>query len=143
MNQIQSRPPNYEKILAVLPGASRPGVIFAYAPDVYVPSGKPLPPELVAHEAAHIARQVEFGVEIWWDRYLAEPKFRYAEELIAHACEYHHLISNNPSRNVRRTALKHVAKRLASDLYSGGVTTEKATKDILGMHGYMAAELAA
>lgn len=133
MIQIAGRPPNYEKILAVLPGAAGPGVIFAYAPDVYVPSGKKLPPELVAHESAHIQRQAEIGVEAWWDRYLADKDFRYKEELIAHACEYDWLCRGAKTRASRRFCLKQTVRRLCSGLYGTGVTMERATEDLIGM----------
>lgn len=130
MQQIKSRPPNYEKIVAVLPGACRPGVVFAYAPDVYVPSGRPLPDELLAHEHVHIMRQNLMGVEAWWDRYLSDPEFRYYEEVIAHASEYHWLIRNAPNRNVRRMALKRTAARLANNLYQGSRSASFAAEDI-------------
>ena len=129
MNIIHRRPPNFADIVAVFPGASSMDVIFAYAPDIYVPSGRPLPPALIAHEGVHVARQLEMGVEAWWARYLTDVKFRYEEELLAHRAEYRKLIEG-ASRQVRRSALKMTAKRLTLPLYGSLVSTQKAMEDI-------------
>lgn len=122
------RPPNFEKILSVFPMAANSGTIFAYL-DIYVPSGHDLPASLIAHEAVHCQRQAEMGVDLWWDKYLTDPEFRYHEELLAHRAEWKHL-SENGSRQVRRQALKETAKRLASPLYNKMVTLDQAKRDI-------------
>lgn len=137
--QIQGRPPNYDAILAVFPMASRRETIFAYAPDIYVPSGKPLSEALVAHESIHIERQLAYrgdfgraGVEAWWDKYLGNIEFRYEEEVLAHRAEYQHMIQNATCRQMRRSALKQVATRLASQLYGGLVSKQQAMEAISG-----------
>lgn len=130
MNIIKSRPPNYQEILAVFPMASMPGVIFAYAPDIYAPMGD-VPPPLIDHEKVHIARQKEIGVDEWWRRYLSDSAFRYHEELLAHRAEYQHLVAAAPSRSARRANLRIVAKRLISPLYGKLITVDQAMKDIL------------
>ena len=126
---ITSRPPNYADIVKVFPGASSMDVIFAYAPDIYIPSGRPLPPSLIAHEGVHVERQLEMGVEAWWARYLVDVQFRYNEELLAHRAEYR-VIIEGASRQVRRSALKMVAKRLTLPLYGSLVSLQKAMEDI-------------
>ncbi len=123
-------PPNHAEIVKVFPGARSPSVVFAYAPDIYAPGGTNLPPSLVAHEQAHIDRQILIGVEEWWARYLVDKAFRYDEEVIAHAAEYKHLIENAPNRQQRRAALKFVAKKLTLPLYGSLVTMQKAMADI-------------
>lgn len=135
MQVIKGRPKNYADILKVFPMASNPGVIFAYAPDIYCPSGKPVPESLLVHEAVHIERQTTMGVEAWWDRYLTDLQFRYIEELLAHRAEYDNLIgSPNAPRNVRRAAIKMVSKKLAAGLYGRMVTPTQAAQDILSPH---------
>ena len=132
MQIIKGRPVNYPAILKVFPLASNPGVIFAYAPDIYCPSGKPLPESLIAHEMVHIERQQAIGVELWWDKYLTDLQFRYIEELLAHRAEYDNLIgSPNAPRNVRRAAIKMVSKKLAAGLYGRMVTPAQAAQGIL------------
>lgn len=132
MEIIASRPPNFAAIVKVFPFAANYGVIFAYYPNIYVPSGRELPPQLIAHESVHIQRQKDMGVELWWDKYLADTAFRYNEELLAHQAEYKSLIENATCRQQRRSALKIVAKRLTSQLYGGLVSVKQAAIDIAG-----------
>lgn len=129
---IHTRPPNYAQILAVFPGAAAPKVIFAYHPNIHVPCGQKLPQALLAHEMVHIHRQELVGVEKWWDDYLIMPAFRYQEELLAHRQEYVTMISGMaPNRNMRRSALKIVAKKLAATLYGNMVSPKQAAEDIM------------
>lgn len=117
MTEIKNEnPPNFKSIANVFPGARGHGVIFAYAPYIYAPHHpNGIPAELVAHEEIHIARQSEIGVEKWWALYFTNTTFRFVEELLAHRAEYQHL--GKMSRQVRRSALKVVAKKLAAPLY--------------------------
>lgn len=128
---IKTRPPNFEAIAARFPRARTSPVIFAYAPNIYAPSCD-VPPALYTHECVHIERQLEIGVEVWWDRYLSDDSFRYHEELLAHRAEYQAMIYLNTSRQARRVALKDVAKKLAHALYEYGaaITFEKAKEDL-------------
>lgn len=130
MKIINSYPPNIQQILEVFPLANGGGVIFAYAPDIYVPSGNDLPPELLAHEAVHIERQLVIGVDNWWAQYLIDPEFRYHEELLAHRAEYQKLCELIPNRQGRRSKLKHVAKKLSAALYGKMITFDKAVEDL-------------
>lgn len=127
---IVSRPPNYADIREVFPMAANEGVIFAYAPNIYVPSGASLPPELIAHESVHIQRQLAIGVELWWEKYLTDLPFRYEEELLAHRAEYQALCELQPNRQGRRSNLKHVAKKLSAGLYNKMVSFDQACKDL-------------
>lgn len=130
MQIIPTTPPNYEEILKAFPNASKPGTIFAYAPDVYYPGGARLPQHLVDHEYVHIMRQHEVGVEKWWQLYIRDMDFRYMEELLAHRAEYRSLLATATSRQQRRAALKAVAKRLCSPLYGRIVSLENAMKEV-------------
>lgn len=125
-----TRPPNFEEIRAAFPLAANKGVIFAYAPDIYVPDGTELPASLVAHEEVHIARQQDLGVDEWWKRYLIDVKFRFEEELLAHRAEYQFLAAQAESRPVRRQMLKLVAKKLAAPLYGNLISVEKAMQEL-------------
>ena len=120
------RPPNFMEILEFFPMAMGDGVIFAYGDEIYVPSGRDLPPELLAHELVHCERQKSYGLSAWWDRYLRDAEFRFHEELLAHQAEYQYLVANAASRQLRRAALKQVARKLASPLYKRMVTVKQA-----------------
>jgi hypothetical protein len=109
--------------VAAFPGAAGAGVIFAWGPDIYNPSGIVIPPALLAHEAVHGARQNEarWGaqrVEMWWDLYCTDPEFRYREELAAHAAEYRAQALLLLDRNVRARLLVSTATRLTAPLYN-------------------------
>jgi hypothetical protein len=125
------RPPNYDVIRARFPQAGRPGVIFAYHTTIYVPSGNDIPASLIAHEKVHLTRQLKVGADRWWQLYIGDPSFMYHEEVLAHAAEYKHIMSEAPSRQVRRAALKTVAKRLSGGLYGAGVSRAYAEAGIL------------
>lgn len=130
MTEIKAmRPPNFNAIVEVFPNAVNRGVIFAYAPYIYVPSGNKLPPQLIAHEEVHIRRQEKQGVENWWFAYLTDPAFRYEEELLAHRAEWEKL-TEGANRQVKRAALKEIAKKLAAPLYNKMVTRAQAEEDI-------------
>lgn len=117
-------PPNFEAILEVIPDAAKPGIIFAYAPDIYVPNPSKfggafsrLPPSLVAHEKVHLAQQgFEGGPPAWWSRYLTDPVFRFDQELLAHRVEYSWWKKHKTIRQAY-DALELIATRLASGLY--------------------------
>lgn len=117
---LNARPPNFDEIKKFFPLDNFKGAIFAYAPNIYNPSGVELPKELIEHERVHIQRQNEHegGAKGWWDDYLNDEQFRFNEELLAHRAEYQtFLMLKQPARELRRKALKMISKRLASALY--------------------------
>lgn len=130
---VDARPPNFDAIVRVLPGAAEPGVMFAYDSKVYFPGGKgPLTRELDAHERVHIERQnrLEGGADKWWELYLTNVAFRYNEELLAHRAEYRTYCKRHINPVKRAQFLRAVAKRLASPLYAAGLTVERAMIEI-------------
>lgn len=124
----KSLPPNFEKIAKHIPQAHGHGVIFAYGDTIFNPSGVYIPPHIVAHEEIHGRRQLAIGVDSWWDNYIRDLDFRYNEELLAHREEYR--IACAGSRQVRRRALKEIAKRLCSPLYGSLVSEAEAIEDL-------------
>lgn len=131
IKQIEDRPPNFEAIAKVFPGAHGEGVIFAYGDTIYNPSGRELPPELIAHEKVHCERQIDMGVEAWWDQYLVDGDFRFEEELLAHIAEFKAIMSRyeygtHAIARTREKALDHVAKKLSAPLYGRMITIHQA-----------------
>ena len=127
---VDGLPPNFDAIVAVLPDAANPGVMFAYGDKVYG-TGIPhvLTRELNDHERVHLERQGA-DPDSWWKQYLADPAFRYDEELIAHRAEYHTFCCRHINPVKRAQFLLAISKRLSSSLYGAGVTLEKAMADI-------------
>lgn len=134
MRQIKGYPPNFEAIKAAFPGAADPDVIFAYGDCVFVPSGRPLTPQLEAHEQVHLDRQALHpgGAAGWWDWYIASAEFRFSEELLAHQAEYRAFDPDAMARPQRRQCLTMLAERLAGPLYGGCVKLAEAKKLIRG-----------
>ncbi len=130
MKIIVARPPNFEAILAVFPGAAEPGVMFAYGDTIFSPSSAYIPPQLIAHEEVHEEQQRAEGPEVWWAEYLVSPEFRYHMELRAHIVEYHDFIKHTRSRPRQREYLAAVAKRLSSPLYGSVVSFAEAMEKI-------------
>lgn len=124
---IAAHPPNIDAIDAVFHVKATSGVIYAYAPDIYFPPGKQLPPWLMAHEEVHIRQQNDMGgPEPWWEKYLIDPQFRLDQELEAHRVEYSEYCKQYKSIWQRYTALDEMSKRLASAMYGGVITREEA-----------------
>jgi hypothetical protein len=134
---LDRRPPNFELIRAAFPRAENPGVIFAYAGDIYAPGHVTIPAALLAHELVHLERQKELisidqrsGAEVWWDRYLRDSEFRYHEELLAHVAEYKEQAVGD--RNFCAGLLVRTAGRLVAPLYNYQPprTLQEAIKDL-------------
>ena len=116
---IVDRPPNFEQIKAAFPKAESDGVIFAFDGAIYNPSGKPIPPALIAHEEVHLTRQrrhMFMPPNSWWDYYLRDSEFRYNEELLAHAAEFK--MQRVTDRNFVARLLMSTAMRLVAPLYN-------------------------
>lgn len=127
---VDGRPPNYEAIVAVFPGAADPGVIFAYGGQIYAPGGRRPSPALQAHESVHCERQGT-RPEHWWELYLTDPVFRLEEELLAHRAEYRAYCARHANRAKQAQALEGIARKLAAPLYGGLISPEDARRAIL------------
>jgi len=128
---INARPPNFEQIKAAFPKADGEGVIFAFDGNIYSPSGKEIPPALVAHENVHLQRQEALGDPCyWWTWYIEDSEFRYVEELLAHAAEFKH--QKHSDRNASARLLMATALRLVAPLYNyvPPVSLQEAMKDL-------------
>ena len=124
MDFAKDYPPNIDAIAAVLPGARRPGVVFSFGNTVYVPDGQPLHPAILAHELAHCARQPD--PYAWWERYLADHKFRLDEELVGHRAEYQWYVQQGVKQKRLVTHLREVAAKLSSPLYNVRISEQEA-----------------
>lgn len=124
-------PPNIEAIYAAFPDAKGGSILYAWGQTIYNPKGVHIPTHLLAHEAVHGMRQVaKEGIEGWWAKYIADPEFRYVEELAAHKVEFAVMAEQIRDRNARAKVLHHVAMKLASPLYGKMRSTAQAVKDI-------------
>lgn len=125
MKVINSRPPNYAKIIKAFPYAIGRGVIFCYGGVIYSPFTAHVSKQLHAHERVHVAQQEEYGTEAWWDYYIESIPFRLEQEIPAHRAEYQYA-TDGASRHERRAQLSQIAKRMALPLYGPMITYNEA-----------------
>ena len=124
---VNDWPPNIDAIRAVLPVTERN--IFAYAGKIYNPGGGEISRELIAHERVHFAQQGDC-VDDWWEKFLADPEFRLAQELPAHRAEYTEFCRWQKDRNKQVWFLRTLGKRLAAPMYGGLIGVKEAMKKI-------------
>lgn len=130
MRIVNAIPPMFDEIDAAFNIKGKP-VIFAWGDKIYVPHQQgELPKALLLHEAVHGERQLAYpgGVEAWWLRYIAEPRFRLDEEIPAHRAELAHLLTKAKGPSMRAHALSRTAARLAAPLYGNLITIADAKK---------------
>lgn len=119
MKILNELPPIYDRILKVFPGASTPGVIFAWGDTIYQPHNTDyIPAALIAHEEVHGKRQPD--PVAWWEQYLTDQEFRYREEVHAHAAEFKSQNSHPMYKDRNRSSqlLQRTACRLIAELYN-------------------------
>lgn len=122
---VDARPPNFEKIVAVFPGAADPGVIFAYGGKIYAPGRTKVTRELEAHERVHLEGQGS-EPDAWWEKYLRDEAFRADEEFRAHRAEYVVYCKRHIDPVKRAQVLRTIAAKLAAPLYGSMMTREQA-----------------
>lgn len=128
---VKAFPPNWNELAKVFPIKGRPGIIYAYGPRIYNPSGVALNPWILAHEEEHCKRQNEIGVCSWWQRYADSVRFRLAEEVIAHKVEWQTVQDAMPYKDASRY-LEQMITRLSSPLYGSMVDVSDARFLIMG-----------
>ncbi len=117
-------PPNIDEIAKVfdLNGKSP---VFTYGDILFNPSGGHIDAPLMTHEEVHAVQQAG-GPKEWWDKYLVDPQFRLAQEVIAYHQQYNHFCRNKKDILRREEFLARVARDLSSDLYGNICTFDKA-----------------
>lgn len=130
MRVVHALPPLFDEIDAAFNIKGKP-VIFAWGDKIFAPgqSGE-LSKAILAHEAVHGERQQAYsgGVDAWWHRYIAEPRFRLDEEIPAHKAELSHLLTKAKGPSMRAHYLSVTAARLAAPLYGNLITIAEAKK---------------
>lgn len=132
MELVRERPPLFDEIDAAFNVKGAP-ILFAWGAVIYAPSGiVDVGRHMQAHEEVHGMRQLAYpgGVEAWWRRYIADPEFRLAEEIVAHVAEYRSRCKDGGGRNERRRCLSITAARLAAPLYGSLISVQDAKRAI-------------
>jgi len=105
-------------------------VCFAFGHTVYSLNRPVIHQTAAAHEMVHVSRQLYGPVSLgpWWDRYLSDKDFRFAEEIPAHQAEYRRACELAANRNDRRKALTTISHKLAGKLYNSMTTIAEAKR---------------
>jgi len=115
MEIIVGFPPNIEKIREKLSPNEK--TVFTYGDTLYNPGNHfPIPAELMAHEETHMRQQGE-DPEKWWEEYLENPRFRFAQELEAYQAQYKKYRKLTTNKKLRNTLADRLATDLSSPLY--------------------------
>lgn len=133
MEIIKTYPPNIETIRKAIPGAPLHLAVFAWGDKIYNPGGKPVGPDVVAHEEQHGRQHEAFegGPEAWWVKYLADSTFRLEQEVEAYHAQYI-FVKERSSRQVARDFLKRIARDLSGPMYGNLCSFETAKTLIYG-----------
>jgi aryl-alcohol dehydrogenase-like predicted oxidoreductase len=102
-----------------------------YGDTVYRLDGKPMPPEIRAHEELHAEQQRVMGPMQWWDQWLIDVTFRLEQEVAAYARQYDFVRRQTSSKRLHRAELNGIAVVLSSSLYGGVITKAEARARIL------------
>lgn len=130
MKIVEAWPPNIEKIRAAL-DISKVQPVFTYGDTMYNPYGHPIDPALHAHEETHVRQQeAAGGPEKWWERYLADPDFRAAQEIAAYRAHLRGLRKLTKDRNYLARVVNDWASTLAGAMYGGCVPYAEALRRI-------------
>jgi len=102
------------------------GVIFTYGDTIHCKFR--VGPQKIAHEKVHIKQQFAYGVEAWWDRYLADEQFRLEQELEAYKAEISWVYTKCRYIGLRARIFDAIVADLSSFMYGKIVTPEEARK---------------
>lgn len=121
MNVETSYPPNYSEILKHFDIKDRKTIVFTFGDTLHNPGGGNISPDLMAHEETH-QRQQGKSPEDWWEKYLADPDFRLAQELAAYRVQYRAIVG----RPQKRAVLQKISKDLSGPMYGNIISRDQA-----------------
>ena len=109
-------PPNFEEIKRFNPPKK---AFFPYYPDIYNPSGKEIPEDILYHEIVHLKQQQKFpSPDIWWTKWIYDSEFRQEQEIEAFAnqCRF---IKKHINDKAYKDCLNECAENLAKNYKLG------------------------
>lgn len=135
MNQAHliknEKPPVWDRLVEAFPNLEWKDIAITYGGVIYSPN--PVEDNVLVHEMVHVRQQQGKNANEWMERYIADPEFRYKQELLAYQVEYKFWKKHFSKRDdVLTTAIEGMAKTLSGPLYNNIVTYEQALKDIHG-----------
>lgn len=125
---IKTSPKIYKKLHKQFGVNWNDGIIITYAPNIYWIGGDKLPEEKIVHENTHIRQQLRAGVDIWWDMYCNDEKFRLSQELEAYTNEVAFIKSKIKDKNKRFKLIHQICLDISSSIYGNIISYEEALK---------------
>ena len=105
------------------------GSCYSYSDIIYNPDNAYIDVPTYAHETLHIEQQKELGSSKWWDKYLADKKFRFSQELPAYQVQYATVRTFVKDEKRLILIAETFAKEIVT-LFKGLVSKEEALKAI-------------
>lgn len=125
---VRSFPPNIEKIAKAF--ELRPGFVFTYGDTIYapgIPADFQINRPLLKHEQTH-EKQQGGDPEAWWDRYIADPKFRADQELEAYRVQWKTAKKLIRLGRDRQGYVEKLATDFSSPVYGNCISFERALR---------------
>lgn len=125
-----SKPPIYDECVKVFDFGQ--GTVFTYGDVLYNPDNIDIPDHLMAHEECHAEQQVhnEIAAKLWWQKYLADEKFRIDQEVEAYGAQYKFICNKIKDKNSRYINLHIMADYLSSPMYGSAISYTDAIRRI-------------
>lgn len=126
------KPPVWDRLVEAFPNLQWKDIAITYGGVIYSPN--PVEDNVLAHELVHVRQQAGKNADEWMERYIADPEFRYKQELLAYQVEYKFLTNNYQGRDFAENSTKHLkrmAETLSGPLYNNIVTFGQAVNDIV------------
>lgn len=102
--------------------------VYTWGDTIFTPAGVIINDHVMIHEEIHEWQQRRIGSpEAWWERYLADPAFRFQQELEAYQAQYKFFMKHH-DRNKVFFFLHGIAGDLSGELYGHMVTYDKAKR---------------
>lgn len=107
------------------------GCIIAYDKKIYVNAKWTLQADEIEHEETHLKQQEKYGLDVWVEKYLTDPKFRLEMEIEAYKAQCNYM-RNFPiySNQERLFRINKLAEFLSSPMY-GSIISYNAAKLLL------------
>ena len=122
----REKPPVWDKLVKAF-GVEWGTICVAYDKDIYCGDKANLSTDVIVHESVHLARQEKDPVQ-WWENYMKNKEFRFAEELIAYHTQYDYLKNNVKDRNRLARYLFNLARDLSGPMYGNVVSYSEAMR---------------
>lgn len=122
---IHTPAPVYQKLKEKFGVDWHKGLIMSYAPNIHYKYDT-LSDEKWEHEMTHVRQQTAYGLEKWWEDYIADPKFRLSQEIEAYRNEVNFIRKTINDREYRFKLIRQIAKDLSSSMYGNIISCEDA-----------------